>query len=99
MGNENLKPSVELTGYEFDDSIDNLVIYFVKDRDVKTWYIEFETPENSPVIIRGYIDKDENIYDIDIVDPQAFMLYSRYDDFEVNGYNIKEMIREFLESN
>lgn len=37
-------------------------------------------------------------YDVDIVEPKAFMLESRYDDFEVNGYNIKELIRKYLKS-
>lgn len=91
-----MKITMQMTGYELDENVDNLIIDFGFKVNESTGYGEFPYLKSSNTLVRYHKGvKTGTYYDVDIVEPQSFMEDSRYDDFEVNGYNIKKLIREF----
>lgn len=83
---------IKLLSYEFDDSIDDLFIYFGKKPVGKTNYREIDIPEGMGTMVREKRDSLNNTIYVDIVNPQIFLEEPYFDDFEVSGVNLKTEI-------
>ncbi|MDE6376330.1 MAG: hypothetical protein K2L20_04105 [Ligilactobacillus sp.] len=89
---ENFKFS--LTEYELDETVPEIAIDF-PNRIGPTYRGEIELPDGVQSIL--FTEWTEfsggEICSLLVVDPEAFLKAPELDDIEVNGYNVKELIR------
>lgn len=89
---ENFKFS--LTEYELDETVPEIDIDF-PNRIGPTYRGEIELPDGVQSILFTEWTKFSGgeICSLLVVDPEAFLKAPELDDIEVNGYNVKELIR------
>lgn len=84
-----------LTEYELDENVPEIDIDF-PNRIGPTYRGEIELPKGVLAILFTEWTKPSGgeICSIQVIDPEAFLRAPKLDDVEVNGYNVKELIRE-----
>ncbi|AMB94262.1 hypothetical protein ACWOE5_04290 [Aerococcus sanguinicola] len=84
-------PTIYKSTYELDPSIGSLFIEFTNNTSGE--FGEYEIPEDTPCMIQRLIgDSGEDNW-IEIINPEEFLTNPFFDDFTVNQYNIKQLIK------
>lgn len=85
-----MTPKVTFSEYDMDPTIPTAFIKFGKYGF--GYFSEYDVPEEIMCIIRKTETEDGKINWIEIINPEEFMKNDYFDEFEVQGYNIKKLI-------
>lgn len=95
-GRVGVEPRVIFTTYYLDECTDSVLIDFTG-KTVGS-YGTFELPDHLKTIVY-YKESDTGVYQyIEVVDPEIFVNSPELEDFEVNGFNVRNLILDAYEN-
>ena len=87
-----MTPTMRLTDYELDSSID--VLDIVLEYPTGGYTDEVKLPDGILAACRYQVDKNGVLNRIEVINPTVFIESAETDDVEIQGYNVKQLIHE-----